>query len=349
MILKRKVMQLKPKQNGTPNQRSRSNPARVSPYPETPLPPWNRIKKFTYQEIATATNNFSPEFLIGQGGVGPVYKGRLERIGQIVTIKKLDPCGRQRESECLVEIIMLAVLCHENIVKLVGYCIEGSHLMAVYAYMPPRSLEDHIHYITSEKETLDWSTRMQIALGVAKGLEYLHNVTKPPVIHSNLTTGHILLDHDFKPKITGFGLAKSGPIFDIGTSVVGTNGYWAPEYVNSGKLTLKSDIYSFGVVMLELITGREPIGNSSLGPQHMLVERTFPLFKDDNMRKILDPKLIIESRGMEEAVRKAIVLAFKCLREEPNARPTISEVVYILDELVKFMAKIDKKKSIQNG
>lgn len=117
---------------------------------------------------------------------------------------------------------------------------------------------------------------MQIALGVAKGLEYLHNVTKPPVIHSNLTTGHILLDHDFKPKITGFGLAKSGPIADIGTSVVGTKGYWAPEYVNSGELTLKSDIYSFGVVMLELITGREPIGDSSLGPQHMLVERVMP-------------------------------------------------------------------------
>ncbi|KAL0855934.1 hypothetical protein Bca101_061087 [Brassica carinata] len=338
MILKRKVMQLKPKQNGTPNQRSRcnqalssANPARVSPYPETPLPPWNRIKEFTYQEIATATNDFSPEFLIGQGGVGPVYKGRLERIGQIVTIKKLDPCGRQRESECLVEIIMLAVLCHENIVKLVGYCAEGSHLMVVYAYMPPRSLEDHIHYITSEKETLDWSTRMQIALGAAKGLEYLHNVTKPPVIHSNLTTGHILLDHDFKPKITGFGLAKSGPIVDIGTSVVGTNGYWAPEYVNSGKLTLKSDIYSLELSCWSL----------SLD--------TFPLFKDDNMRKILDPKLIIESRGMEEAVRKAIVLAFKCLREEPNARPTISEVVYVLDDLVKFMAKIDKKKSIQNG
>ncbi|RID43402.1 hypothetical protein BRARA_I00266 [Brassica rapa] len=357
MTLKRKVMQ-KPKRNGIPNQRSRrekasfsANPARVLPESEI-LHPWELFKEFTYQEIATATNDFSPESLIGQGRFGAVYKGRLERIGQNVTIKKFDPHGQEGNREFLLERVMLAILCHENIAQLFGYCVEGGRIILVYAHMHLRSLEDHIHYFTSEEKALDWSIRMQIAVGVAKGLKYLHCVTNPPVIHSDLKTAHILLDHDFKPKISGFGLAKFGPVADMrfhdSTSLV-TNGYWAPEYVNNGdELTLKYDIYSFGVVMLELITGCKPIEDSSLGPQRTLVERTLPLFKDDNMRKILDPKLIIENRGMEETVRKAVVLAFKCLREEPNARPTISQVVDALDDLVKFMA-IEKRKSSQNG
>ncbi|KAF8100921.1 hypothetical protein N665_0214s0080 [Sinapis alba] len=354
MILKRKVMQIQ-NRNGIPNQRSRrsqssssANPARISPYSESFLPQRNQIKEFTYQEIATATNNFSPESLIGQGRFSVVYKGRLARIGQSVTIKKLDPRGRQGEDEFHMELLMLVILCHENIVELFGYCFEHGQRILIYSYMGLRSLEDHIHYFTSEKEVLDWSTRMQVALGVAKGLEYLHNVADNPVIHSDLKTAHILLDHDFKPKISDFWFAKFGPIAvrtnHDATSVVGTNGYCAPEYTNSRELTLKSDIYSFGVVMLELITGLKPIGDSSLGPQRMLVERILPLFKEDNMREILDPKLIMESRGMEKAVRRALVLTFKCLREEANARPAISEVVHALDDLVKFVAKIDKKK-----
>lgn len=196
---------------------------------------------------------------------------------------------------------MLSLLHHPNLVNLIGYCADGDQRLLVYEYMPLGSLEDHLHGmifvvmsiihlskahtckfslysisadLTTDRRRLDWNTRMKIAAGAAKGLEYLHDKANPPVIYRDLKCSNILLGEDFHPKLSDFGLAKLGPVGDkthVSTRVMGTYGYCAPEYAMTGQLTLKSDVYSFGVVLLEIITGRKAIDNSRSGAEHNLV------------------------------------------------------------------------------
>ncbi|KAJ4901052.1 Serine/threonine-protein kinase CDG1 [Raphanus sativus] len=344
--------------NSRPDQPSSSaaNAARASLDSGTQQDPSKPTQCFTYRELATATNNFRLESMIGRGGFGSVFKGMLEfPPGQFknVAVKKLDTTSHQGDKEFLVEVLMLSLLRHEHLVTLFGYCAEGDQRLLVYEYMPLGSVEDHIHGYGSVEEVLDLSTRMQIALGSAKGLAYLHNVAQPPVIYRDLKTANILLDHGYKPKLSDFGLAKFGPSGDmshVSTRVMGTHGYCAPEYASTGKLTMKSDIYSFGVVMLELITGRKPIGDSCLGARRLLVNWALPLFREQDIRKIADPMLSIESHYyMEEAVGRALELAYMCLREDANARPTVKEVVVALDNIVRFIARKKKKEIIGYG
>ncbi|CAN6461889.1 unnamed protein product [Victoria cruziana] len=217
---------------------------------------------FSFRELATATKNFNAANLIGEGGFGRVYKGRLESTGQVVAVKQLDRSGLQGNREFLVEVLMLSLLHHSNLVNLIGYCADGDQRLLVYEYMPMGSLEDHLFDIQPGRRPLDWNTRMKIAVGAAKGLEYLHDKANPPVIYRDLKSANILLDNDFNPKLSDFGLAKLGPVggkTHVSTRVMGTYGYCAPEYAMTGQLTLKSDVYSFGVVLLELITGRKAI------------------------------------------------------------------------------------------
>ncbi|XP_010556302.1 PREDICTED: serine/threonine-protein kinase CDL1 isoform X2 [Tarenaya hassleriana] len=295
----------------------------------------DKAQTFTYRELATATNNFRTESLIGQGGFGAVFKGNLERTGQVVAVKQLDKTGLQGEKEFLVEVLMLSLLRHDNLVHLIGYCAEGDQRLLVYEYMPLGSLEDHLHDLTPDQEPLDWHTRMRIAAGTAKGLEYLHNEADPPVIYRDLKTANVLLDHGFKPSLSDFGLAKFGPSGDkshVSTRVMGTHGYCAPEYADSGKLTMKSDIFSFGVVMLELITGRRPVDDTCTGPKRFLVNWARPLFKEQNITELADPAL--GGNFSESTLTKALEVAFMCLRQEANARPSIREVVVALNYIV---------------
>ncbi|PSS01487.1 Serine/threonine-protein kinase [Actinidia chinensis var. chinensis] len=220
---------------------------------------------FTFRELANATKNFRPECLLGEGGFGHVYRGQLESTGQAVAVKQLDRNGLQGNREFLVEVLMLSLLHHPNLVNLIGYCADGDQRLLVYEFMPLGSLEDHLHDIPPNKEPLDWNTRMKIAAGAAKGLEYLHDKANPPVIYRDLKSSNILLDEGYHPKLSDFGLAKLGPVGDkthVSTRVMGTYGYCAPEYAMTGQLTLKSDVYSFGVVFLEIITGRKAIDNN---------------------------------------------------------------------------------------
>ncbi|URE43691.1 Serine threonine-protein kinase [Musa troglodytarum] len=229
---------------------------------------------FTFHELAVATKNFRADCLLGEGGFGRVYKGRLEGSNQIVAIKQLDRNGLQGNREFLVEVLMLSLLHHPNLVNLIGYCADGDQRLLVYEYMPLGSLEDHLHDPSPDKKWLDWNTRMKIAAGAAKGLEYLHDKASPPVIYRDLKCSNILLDEEYNPKLSDFGLAKLGPVGDnthVSTRVMGTYGYCAPEYAMTGQLTLKSDVYSFGVVLLELITGRRAIDNSRAAGEHNLV------------------------------------------------------------------------------
>ncbi|KAG7025217.1 Serine/threonine-protein kinase PBS1, partial [Cucurbita argyrosperma subsp. argyrosperma] len=290
---------------------------------------------FTFRELAIATKNFRPECFIGEGGFGRVYKGRLESSGQIVAVKQLDRNGLQGNREFLVEVLMLSLLHHPNLVNLIGYCADGDQRLLVYEFMPLGSLEDHLHEIPPDKEPLDWNTRMKIAAGAARGLEYLHDKANPPVIYRDFKSSNILLDEGYHPKLSDFGLAKLGPVGDkshVSTRVMGTYGYCAPEYAMTGQLTVKSDVYSFGVVFLELITGRRTIDSTRPQGEQNLVTWARPFFNDRRrFSKLADPQL--QGRYPMRGLYQALAVASMCTQEQAAARPLIGDVVTALSYL----------------
>ncbi|KAK5833105.1 probable serine/threonine-protein kinase PBL7 [Gossypium arboreum] len=290
---------------------------------------------FTFRELAAATKNFRADYLLGEGGFGRVYKGRLESTNQVVAIKQLDRNGLQGNREFLVEVLMLSLLHHPNLVNLIGYCADGDQRLLVYEYMPLGSLEDHLHDLPPDKRQLDWNTRMKIAAGAAKGLEYLHDKASPPVIYRDLKCSNILLGEGYHPKLSDFGLAKLGPVGDkthVSTRVMGTYGYCAPEYAMTGQLTLKSDVYSFGVVLLEIITGRKAIDNSRAGGEQNLVAWARPLFKDRRkFAQMADP--LLQGQYPVRGLYQALAVAAMCVQEQPNMRPLIADVVTALTYL----------------
>ncbi|GAV63724.1 Pkinase domain-containing protein [Cephalotus follicularis] len=290
---------------------------------------------FTFRELASATKNFRADCLLGEGGFGRVYKGRLESTNQVVAIKQLDRNGLQGNREFLVEVLMLSLLHHPNLVNLIGYCADGDQRLLVYEYMALGSLEDHLLDLPPDKKRLDWNTRMKIAAGAAKGLEYLHDKASPPVIYRDLKCSNILLGENYNPKLSDFGLAKLGPVGDnthVSTRVMGTYGYCAPEYAMTGQLTLKSDVYSFGVVFLEIITGRKAIDNSRAAGEHNLVAWARPLFKDRRkFAQMADPTL--QGQYPVRGLYQALAVAAMCVQEQPNMRPLIADVVTALSYL----------------
>ncbi|XP_038899485.1 probable serine/threonine-protein kinase PBL25 [Benincasa hispida] len=290
---------------------------------------------FTFRELATATKNFRQECLIGEGGFGRVYKGKLDKTNQVVAVKQLDRNGLQGNREFLVEVLMLSLLHHQNLVNLIGYCADGDQRLLVYEYMPLGSLEDHLLDLPAERKALDWGTRMKVGLGAAKGLEYLHDKANPPVIYRDLKASNILLDNDFNAKLSDFGLAKLGPVGDkshVSSRVMGTYGYCAPEYQRTGQLTPKSDVYSFGVVLLELITGKRVIDNTRPAKQQNLVAWAYPIFKEPaRFMELADP--LLGGDFPIRALNQAVAVAAMCLHEEASARPLISDVVTALSFL----------------
>ncbi|RAL46119.1 unnamed protein product [Cuscuta campestris] len=294
-----------------------------------------KARTFTFADLVAATENFKQEFFLGEGGFGKVFKGRLVDTGQIVAIKQLDRDGCQGIREFVVEVLTLSMADHPNLVELIGYCAEGDQRLLVYEYMPLGSLEDHLYDRRSNRKLLDWNVRMKIAAGAARGLEYLHDKMKPPVIYRDLKCSNILLAEDYHPKLSDFGLAKVGPLGDkthVSTRVMGTYGYCAPDYAMTGQLTFKSDVYSFGVVLLELITGRKAIDNTKPPPEQNLVAWARPLFKDrKKFRQMADPAL-----GTQFPVRglyQALAIAAMCVQEQPNMRPLVADIVTALNYL----------------
>ncbi|MBA0654514.1 hypothetical protein Goklo_021506 [Gossypium klotzschianum] len=300
---------------------------------------------FRYREICTATNNFNPRNQIGEGGFGRVYKGLIENSNKVVAVKQLDKNGYQGNREFLVELLMLVLLKHPNLVELVGYCIEGDQRILVYEYMANGSLEDHLIDLPPNKMPLDWNTRIKIAVGAAKGLEYMHEIANPQVIYRDFKTSNILLDQDFNPKLSDFGLAKVSPSGDnshVFTSVIGTYGYCAPEYIQIGQLSTKSDVYSFGVVFLELITGRRAVDNSRPPRERNLVSWAKPLL---NHRKkfvlLADP--LLDGDYPIKGLHHALTVAAMCLQEEPSLRPLMSYVVRSLECLITYSEPAEGK------
>ncbi|KAL3500980.1 hypothetical protein ACH5RR_035429 [Cinchona calisaya] len=289
---------------------------------------------FTFRELAAATNNFRQESFLGEGGFGCVYKGRLPS-GQVVAVKQLDRNGLQGNREFLVEVLMLSLLHHSYLVNLIGYCADGDQRLLVYEFMSLGSLEDHLHDLPPNKEPLDWNTRMKIAAGAAKGLEYLHDKANPPVIYRDFKSSNILLDERFVPKLSDFGLAKLGPTGDkshVSTRVMGTYGYCAPEYAMTGQLTVKSDVYSFGVVLLELITGRKAIDSTRPHGEQNLVTWARPWFNDRRkFARLADPRL--QGQYTMRGLYQALAVASMCIQEQAAARPLIRDVVTALSYL----------------
>ncbi|XP_061971510.1 probable serine/threonine-protein kinase PBL21 isoform X1 [Populus nigra] len=296
--------------------------------------PEDGARSFTFRELAAATRNFREVNLIGEGGFGRVYKGRLE-TGELVAVKQLNQDGLQGDQEFIVEVLMLSLLHHSNLVTLTGYCTSGDQRLLVYEYMPMGSLEDHLFDLEPGKEPLSWSTRIKIAVGAARGLEYLHCKADPPVIYRDLKSANILLDNDFQPKLSDFGIAKLGPVGEnthVSTRVMGTYGYCAPEYAMSGKLTLKSDIYSFGVVLLELITGRKAIDRSKKPGEQNLAAWSQPFLKDQKKYcQLADP--LLEGCYPRRCFNYAIAITAMCLNEQASFRPLIGDILAALEYL----------------
>ncbi|XP_061375875.1 serine/threonine-protein kinase PBL34-like isoform X1 [Gastrolobium bilobum] len=302
----------------------------------------SRLRKFTFNELKSATRNFRPESLLGEGGFGCVFKGWIEEngtapvkpgTGLTVAVKTLNHDGLQGHKEWLAELNILGDLVHQNLVKLVGFCIEDHQRLLVYEFMPRGSLENHL--FRKGSLPLPWSIRMKIALGAAKGLNFLHEEAQRPIIYRDFKTSNILLDAEYNAKLSDFGLAKDAPEGEkthISTRVMGTYGYAAPEYVMTGHLTSKSDVYSFGVVLLEMLTGRRSIDKNRPNGEHNLVEWTRPLLVDRRkFFRIIDPRL--EGHFSVKGAQKAAQLAAQCLCRDPKSRPMMSEVVQALKPL----------------
>uniref|UniRef100_A0A0A9AEM1 non-specific serine/threonine protein kinase n=1 Tax=Arundo donax TaxID=35708 RepID=A0A0A9AEM1_ARUDO len=292
-------------------------------------------RAFTYAELSEATGGFRAESLLGEGGFGPVYRGRLSSGGPEVAVKQLDRNGMQGTREFLVEALMLSLLKHPNLVTLLGFCTDADHRMLVYEYMPMGSLEDHLLDLLPGRAPLDWATRMRVAQGAARGLEYLHDSARPPVIYRDFKASNILLDSGFHARLSDFGLAKVGPVGDkthVSTRVMGTYGYCAPEYALTGKLTTMSDVYSFGVVFLEIITGRRAIDTARPPDQHNLVHWAGPRFKDKRrFAEMADP--LLQGAYPTKGLYQALAIAAMCLQDDATMRPAISDVVTALEYL----------------
>ncbi|KAK4417927.1 Serine/threonine-protein kinase PBL27 [Sesamum alatum] len=294
-------------------------------------------RSFTYRELQAATNNFNQAFIIGIGGFGSVFKGRSRKTGQYLAVKQLNRQGLQGQCEFLVEVLMLSLAKHENIIRMFGYCDDAFQRLIVYEYMPMGCLVDHLHELTPDMLPLNWETRMRIAAGVARALNYLHNRAVPPIILGDLKPSNILLGGTFDPKLSDFGLAKFGDgdnwnVVSSGTNLVtGTAGYCAPERTASGELTFKTDIYSFGVVLLELITGREALELDANQNEESIVDWAQKKLRFRTILDIADPNLYENFKL--PMLKKAMSLAFSCVQDDPALRPSTADVLQTINKI----------------
>nr|XP_043615913.1 G-type lectin S-receptor-like serine/threonine-protein kinase At4g27290 [Erigeron canadensis] len=285
---------------------------------------------FSLSQIYRATNKFSIENKLGQGGFGPVYKGMLE--GQEVAVKRLSKSSRQGVDEFKNEVICIAKLQHRNLVKLLGYCNEEDETILVYEYMPNRSLDSFI-FDDIRKSQLDWSQRFNIIQGIARGLLYLHQDSRLIVVHRDLKAGNILLDHHMRPKISDFGLARMFTEHESEANtkrVVGTLGYISPEYAVNGQYSTKSDIFSFGVIMLEIVSGQKNRGFVDENQEaDNLVGHAWRLYNENKSFDLVD-SCLCNSYSTSELMR-SVHVGLLCVQNRPEDRPSAQSVIDMLD------------------
>nr|XP_043638779.1 probable receptor-like protein kinase At2g42960 [Erigeron canadensis] len=296
--------------------------------PETSHLGWGHW--FTLRDLEQATKRFSSENVVGEGGYGVVYKGTLINGTEVAVKKLLNNLG-QAEKEFRVEVEAIGHVRHKNLVRLLGYCIEGTQRMLVYEYVDNGNLEQWLHGDFQECGVLTWDARMKVLLGIAKALSYLHEAIEPKVVHRDIKSSNILIDHDFNGKLSDFGLAKlldSGESH-INTRVMGTFGYVAPEYANTGMLNEKSDIYSFGVLLLEAVTGRDPVDYNRVANEVNLVEWLKMMVGQRRAEEVVDPNL--DPKPSTHALKRALLVALRCVDPDSEKRPKMSQVVRMLD------------------
>ncbi|KAF4399090.1 hypothetical protein G4B88_023684 [Cannabis sativa] len=294
---------------------------------------YKAVQIFTYKELEVATTGFSEANVIGRGGFGVVYRGVLSD-GTEAAIKMLHRAGKQGERAFRVEVDLLSMLHSPYLVELLGYCADQHHRLLIFEYMPSGTLH---HYLHEEHQPLDWGTRLRIALDCAMALETLHEHAIPPIIHRDFKCSNVLLDTNFRAKVSDFGLAKMGSDKingQISTRVLGTTGYLAPEYASTGKLTTKSDVYSYGVVLLELLTGRVPVDTKRPPGEHVLVSWALPgLTNREKLVEMVDPAL--KGHYSKKDLIQIAAIAAMCVQPEADYRPLMTDVVQSLIPLVK--------------
>ncbi|WJZ90476.1 hypothetical protein VitviT2T_009617 [Vitis vinifera] len=336
-----------------PSPEENVKPSTADPVPVVgSLPHPTSTRFLAYEELKEATNNFEPASILGEGGFGRVFKGVLSD-GTAVAIKRLTSGGQQGDKEFLVEVEMLSRLHHRNLVKLVGYYSnrDSSQNLLCYELVPNGSLEAWLHGPLGVNCPLDWDTRMKIALDAARGLAYLHEDSQPCVIHRDFKASNILLENNFHAKVADFGLAKKAPegrANYLSTRVMGTFGYVAPEYAMTGHLLVKSDVYSYGVVLLELLTGRRPVEMSQPSGQENLVTWARPILRDkDRLEELADERLA--GKYPKEDFVRVCTIAAACVAPEANQRPTMGEVVQSLKMVQRVMEYQDSMLTSSNA
>ncbi|GAB2281879.1 Receptor-like serine/threonine-protein kinase ale2 [Dionaea muscipula] len=288
------------------------------------------VKTFSLVELEKATENFSSGRVLGEGGFGRVYQGVMED-GAEVAVKLLTKDNQNGDREFIAEVEMLSRLHHRNLVKLIGICIEGHRRCLVYELIHNGSVESHLHGVDRINRPLDWDARIKIALGAARGLAYLHEDSNPRVIHRDFKASNVLLEEDFTPKVSDFGLAREATegSHHVSTRVMGTFGYVAPEYAMTGHLLVKSDVYSYGVVLLELLTGRKPVDMCQPPGQENLVTWARPLLiTREGLEQLVDPSLARTCNF--DDIAKVAAIASMCVHPEVTQRPFMGEVVQAL-------------------
>ncbi|XP_061336850.1 G-type lectin S-receptor-like serine/threonine-protein kinase At4g27290 [Gastrolobium bilobum] len=284
---------------------------------------------FNLATIVHATNNFSTDNKLGQGGFGPVYKGTL-LDGQEIAVKRLSRSSGQGLKEFKNEVILCAKLQHRNLVKVLGFCIDGEEKMLLYEYMPNKSLDSFL-FDSVQCKLLDWTKRLNILCSIARGLLYLHQDSRLRIIHRDLKASNILLDKDMNPKISDFGMARmcGGDQIEGNTNtIVGTYGYMAPEYANGGLFSIKSDVFSFGVLLLEIVSGKKSRALAYYDHDYNLIGHAWRLWKEGIPEQLIDACLG-DSCILSEALR-CIQIGLLCMQHHPDDRPNMTSVVVML-------------------
>ncbi|KAI4318872.1 hypothetical protein MLD38_032530 [Melastoma candidum] len=315
---------------------------RRSPLPALLQRPSN-LRVFTVSELKSATRNFSRSIMIGEGGFGFVYKGFIKSLDDPshkteVAIKQLSKKGMQGHKEWVTEVNLLGVVEHPNLVKLLGYCAEdderGIQRLLVYEYMVNGSVDDHLSSRTNTP--LPWAMRLRIAQDTARGLTYLHEQMDFQIIFRDFKSSNILLDEQWNAKLSDFGLARLGPpegLTHVSTAVVGTMGYASPEYLHTGRLTSKNDVWSYGVFLYELITGRRPLDRNRPKSEQKLLDWVKPYLSDaKKFKTIVDPRL--EGKCSLKSVYKLSTVANRCLVKNRKSRPMMSEVLEMVNRIM---------------
>ncbi|KAF3953369.1 hypothetical protein CMV_021183 [Castanea mollissima] len=307
----------------------------------TATPEAPNLKGFSFTDLKTATKNFKPDSVLSEGDFGKVFKGWVHKktlapsnscTGMAVAIKKWNPESMQGFQEWKSEVCFLGRLSHPNLIRLLGYCQEDKELLLVYEFMSKGSLDNHL--FRGSNEPLSWNIRLKIIVGAARGLAFLHSSEKK-VIYRDFKTMNILLDGNYNAKISNFGLAILGPSgadSHVTMRVVGTYGYAAPEYIAKGHLYVKSDVYGFGVVLLEMLTGMQVVDAIRPCGEQNLVEWLKPSLSNiRKLKSIMDIRM--EGQYSIEAALLAVQLTLKCLESEPKNRPAMKEVVETLERI----------------